>query len=342
MSPVYDSTRQRRLVLLAMMGITIAGGLFFVNFNLLRGAAGLAMMQGLFVLFSLCLLPAVWRTRRIRFWACIYLLPWVAMMLIVLALPESTGISFIWPALLPLVLHFLLGWRLGLLLSLLALAATAKVALWRFGLPADPEDVVLVGNFVIAALAVTIVGLVYDRGREMAEQELHRLAVTDSLTSLPNRMLLASTYHRLEQRAEERGEPLSLLLIDLDHFKTINDRHGHNSGDKALVHFARFLRGVTRSDDFACRLGGEEFLVLLPDSNTDQAVAVARKLRRHLNETPLEHQGQSITFTASIGVAERGRDGENLEDLMRTADRRLYRSKELGRNRVDAGQPDTN
>lgn len=334
MNFVYDSRRQRRIVLLVMMAMTVAACIFFMIFNAMRGQTLLVLVQSMFVLYSLALFPVVLRTRRLRHWALAYLVPWTLIIMMVLALPESTFTSFIWPVLLPLMFHFMLGWRLGLVLSLGALSGAAFFAMQRYGMPETPQEVLYAGNFTVAALVVMILSYVYDRSRELAEVDLRRLAVTDSLTDLPNRTLLEDTFERLAALGQRSKAPLSLLLMDIDHFKKINDRFGHSGGDEVLRKFARFLNDRLRRSDFVCRHGGEEFLVLLPATGLQEAADVAEKIRQSIETLPIEFQNQSIRLTASIGVAQLGPDGEDLESILRVADQRMYACKAGGRNRV--------
>lgn len=339
-TPNYDATRQRRHVMLAMMLLTVVGGIFFAAANFRRGLTDIAVLQAIFVAYSIIMLPVIVRTPRLPFWATVYLLPWVGLLVIVLALPRSTVMTFIWPLLLPLVFYFMLGRRTGLLLSLIGLSSALLVAVHRFGLPQTAEALVYTGNFVLAGIAVLTLAHVYERGHELAERDLRRLAVTDPLTGLANRALLKETFARLRAISDRQRTPLSLLMMDLDHFKRINDRYGHDVGDRVLVSFADFLRQRLRNSDFVCRTGGEEFLVLLPGSDRNRATGVAEHIRWQLEEHPIAHLNQNTPLTLSIGVAEYGHDGRELEDLMRASDQRLYQGKERGRNRVESGLTD--
>jgi diguanylate cyclase (GGDEF)-like protein len=336
MSPAYDSRQQRRVVLLAMMALTILAGTYFAVLNTMRGQIFLALLQSIFVLYSLVLFPVIFRARHLRPWALAYLILWTAMILIVLGMPEATYTSFIWPVLLPLMFHFMLGWRLGLAMSLGALTAAAGIAIHRYGLPQSPQEMIYVGNFVAAALVIMILSYVYERSRELAETDLHRLAVTDSLTDLPNRTLLDETFERLAALSQRQQAPMSLLLMDLDHFKTINDRFGHAGGDEVLQAFSRFLRDRLRRSDFVCRHGGEEFLVLLPATGLDEAAALAEDIRRSTETLPIDFHNEPIRLTVSIGVAELGRDGNDFDAVVSMADKRMYQGKSQGRNQVVA------
>jgi diguanylate cyclase (GGDEF)-like protein len=167
-------------------------------------------------------------------------------------------------------------------------------------------------------------------------EQLAREARTDTLTGLHNRAHAQDLFAAFErQRAE--GRPLALLLVDLDHFKQINDQHGHPAGDAVLRSSAQALRGLLRRSDGLARWGGEEFMAWLPDTDRASALLVAEKTREQL--ALIDHalpQGGSLRVTASVGVAELGR-GEKVDAALERADQALYAAKHAGRNRVAMG-----
>jgi diguanylate cyclase (GGDEF)-like protein len=169
----------------------------------------------------------------------------------------------------------------------------------------------------------------------LANQRNLRLAETraasDALTGLPNRRSANETLQRMAAHAGRSVSPLSAILLDLDHFKALNDSYGHDAGDRALALVGRIISSTIRGSDFAARFGGEEFLVLLPDTDRPGAVLVAEKLRSEIANAELA--GIS-PITASLGVAVLPSDAVEADDLLRKADRALYTAKEGGRNRV--------
>lgn len=171
--------------------------------------------------------------------------------------------------------------------------------------------------------------------------KLQRDAQTDVLTGLSNRRGFEALAVQDLARASALGEPLSLMLMDLDHFKSINDRHGHAAGDVVLQEMARRWRALLRSHDHIARIGGEEFCLLLPGTGIEHAPAIARKLleatRREPVVVPGAGQALPVTVTVSIGVVGLDRCGEevSLETLMAVADSALYRAKENGRDRIE-------
>ena len=164
------------------------------------------------------------------------------------------------------------------------------------------------------------------------------MAITDPLTGLHNRRYMESHLKTLVEEAVQRGKALALLITDIDYFKAVNDSHGHGAGDAVLMEFASRVRENIRGIDLACRLGGEEFVIVMPDTDLAKAYHVAERLRAGIAKRPfaLDGAGASLEVTASIGVSSLERTGDTPESLLRRADQALYRAKRDGRNRVIA------
>ena len=164
------------------------------------------------------------------------------------------------------------------------------------------------------------------------------MAVTDGLTGLHNRRYLDSHLQTLFDRAVARRRPLAVMITDLDRFKTINDTFGHDGGDEVLREFARRLRKNVRGIDLACRFGGEEFVVVMPDTEAGIAEKVAERVRAEIAQTPFRigASGDAISVTVSVGVSSLRRGADTVQDLMKRADIALYEAKNAGRNRVVA------
>jgi len=164
-------------------------------------------------------------------------------------------------------------------------------------------------------------------------------SVTDDLTGLYNSRYLNLVLRRESKRASRSGRPLSLLFLDLDGFKQVNDTHGHLAGSKALVEAAAIIRGSARETDVAARFGGDEFAVILPDTGRDGAVSVAERIRDRINVCQfLASDGLSIHLTASIGVATLPDVAASAEELIRAADVAMYRVKDAGKNGIHIAQ----
>ncbi|MCO6409845.1 diguanylate cyclase [Hoeflea alexandrii] len=167
------------------------------------------------------------------------------------------------------------------------------------------------------------------------ERELIRLAWTDSLTDAMNRHRFMDLAGKEIERTKRRNGELSLLLLDADHFKQINDKYGHAAGDAILKGLVERWTRSLRSHDLIGRIGGEEFSILLPEANAANAICTANRLRKEIAEVPFAFEGQLLRVTVSIGVATLAA-GEDLPSLMQRADRALYRAKEAGRDEVIA------
>ena len=170
--------------------------------------------------------------------------------------------------------------------------------------------------------------------RKQAEAELRRLATVDALTGVFNRRHFVEQGSDLLARAVGGGRPATLLMLDIDHFKRINDGHGHAAGDRILVLVCECLVAGLRPSDLVARLGGEEFAVLLPQTSLEEGHAIAERLRAAVAAIKLTTDNGILSPTTSIGIAQSG-DGENLDSLLRRADHALYAAKSGGRDRVD-------
>lgn len=167
-------------------------------------------------------------------------------------------------------------------------------------------------------------------------RELRFQAMIDSLTGLLNRRAFFLYAEALQNDCKKQQHAMSCLLLDIDYFKTINDRYGHHVGDRALVYLADVLHHSVRSTDLVCRYGGEEFAVFMPSADLARASDLAERLRRRVESKvgPRVLESQNIAVTASIGVASCANSRTRLQTLLKEADRALYTAKRDGRNRV--------
>lgn len=172
---------------------------------------------------------------------------------------------------------------------------------------------------------------------EKANTRLSQQAATDWLTGVANRRQFMKQAKEEFARAQRYGTSLSLLCLDLDHFKKVNDAHGHQVGDRVLKHVTVAMEKSLRPHDLLARVGGEEFQVLLPDSDSQQAAEIAERIRSTLRDKEFKQDGMGIRVTVSVGCAQMGPDGMDIDSLMSIGDQRLYQAKSLGRDRVVAG-----
>jgi two-component system cell cycle response regulator len=176
-----------------------------------------------------------------------------------------------------------------------------------------------------------------DKLRDNVQQSIEA-AITDGLTGLYNRRYMESHLGTLVEQAASRGKPLTTLVLDIDFFKSVNDTHGHDAGDDVLREFATRIKKSIRGIDLACRLGGEEFVIVMPETDMAVATIVAERLRRRIATEPfvIESGAKKLDVTISIGIATLDAPEDNAAAILKRADQALYRAKRDGRNRVVA------
>lgn len=270
----------------------------------------------------------------------------MAMILSMLLLYLITGTSGLYQISNGLVISFfgvsvlaVRGLREWALLFLLPLTAFAGAAVYlditlRDILPLffDPLMMMVIGMIVMEALRRVLTS------EFEARQTLGEMAATDQLTGLLNRRALWPLLNHELQHAQRTGAPFSLILGDLDLFKKVNDTYGHDAGDQVLQETAKRLEGALRRQDALCRWGGEELLVLLPDTDSKGALEVAKKLRASMADSAITAGDNRIHQTISLGVASFHR-GDAIDAVVSRADEALYQAKRNGRNRVEMARP---
>ncbi len=309
------------------------------------------------ILTALCLglFIALWRTRIALVWIELSLFAGVALALLgrlyeILFTPETAldpnhlgafSDLLYWFPFVYILAFLVFGSHRRLLVgSLIFFAASVTLGLthgileWQAN--GDVADLYLLGRFYLANAAYIVLLLVsvrldeqYVRVRTLAETMTH-LAHTDTLVQIANRRELDETIAREINRAMRHRQPLALVLFDLDNFKQVNDTYGHDAGDTVLKETARTVRGLLRIPDLLGRWGGEEFLIVAPQTDSAQARRLAERLQHALANSPLEDVGST---TASFGIAEY-RPPESPEDWLKRADEALYAAKQGGRNQV--------
>jgi len=230
-----------------------------------------------------------------------------------------------------------------LLLGALMASYVALDAYMRRTLPLDVLPPLTLEVMRGINLCTTLLLLAYLSGKYyrlvvQTERQLISLATTDPLTQLYNRRSMTElAQYEIVQR-KRHGDPLSLVLADVDHFKQINDTHGHEMGDRVLTAISEVLRDGIREQDSVARWGGEEFLILMPQASLESARMVADRLREQVSQLKVSHAGQIVQVTMTFGVACHRLD-DRLEQLIHRADMALYQGKDRGRDQVVTGTP---
>ena len=226
------------------------------------------------------------------------------------------------------------------------LLCLGRIPLCLLGPPLSENNLMaqpLIGFFAVEAIVQLIAMSFLQIGMEKERDELHQklAAQTDELTGAANRRSILQRAGTLLASCRDRRLAAAVLLLDLDHFKSINDTFGHDVGDNVLKAAALTLSGVLRKDDLFGRVGGEEFACCLPNTTAAEAAAIAERIRSAMSKLSVMHSGVAIRITVSIGLAFTERAGYRFQDLMKAADAALYEAKARGRDRVEdeAAQP---
>jgi diguanylate cyclase (GGDEF)-like protein len=201
--------------------------------------------------------------------------------------------------------------------------------------PVPSRSAPSLGPSLLLALRAVLEPCAISLDNALALQKAEALSVTDDLTRLYNTRYLNQVLRRETKRASRSGRPVSLLFLDLDGFKRVNDRHGHLAGSKALVEAAAIIRSCARETDVVARFGGDEFSLILPDTGREGAVSVAARIRERIRTAKfLASDGLSIHLTASIGVASLPDAAASAEELLQAADMAMYRVKAAGKDGI--------
>jgi diguanylate cyclase (GGDEF)-like protein len=222
-------------------------------------------------------------------------------------------------------------------LSALPMLLRAGIELASYSFDVDPARGFARNLFFLTGSGLPLVGTIgfLLMCNDRINEQLSRLAMLDPLTGVFNRRTFEERAQHVIAAAARDGRPLSLLAVDIDHFKDVNDEFGHAGGDEALRLVVALMRETLAEGQILSRIGGEEFAVLLPGADEDEARATAERLRRHLENSPVDVEGRELNLKISAGVATLGTGTETLAILLRAADRALYAAKRAGRNRVE-------
>lgn len=312
--------RGKTIIWVAMVSIVVLTPFSFMN--LLHHHYLIAV--GLFLILAILAFNA-WVCLRNRYYPLITLLALVPAITLSLALvfKQQGIIGALWCYPAVISFYFMLPERQAWLANGLIMVMALPFS-WIY------LDHSLASRVIATLLCVSAFSMIFLRVIIGQQRDLHDLAMTDSLTGLSNRVLLHSSLERAQQQFSRSQMPMSLIMLDLDHFKRINDEQGHAEGDRVLKGVGKLLSVRMRGSDKVFRLGGEEFLILLFNTNLGQASLVAESLRSDIESSSFL---PDITVTASAGVAELMK-GEHWREWMKRSDDKLYQAKKEGRNRV--------
>jgi diguanylate cyclase (GGDEF)-like protein len=339
--------------------VALASGSVTAALFMLRGAAENYLTIGIGNSFFIVAFVCFWQgarsfERRRPIWAATIAVPvfWLAICLVPgflenLPLRIVTSSALVATLLALSALEFWRGrdeplasrWPVIFICSSLALFFVSRIPLmglvpFPFGMLPMQPGVLGAFNLFVFAHTLLFAVLVVAMSKERLELEQRTKAQTDPLTGALNRRAFMARGERLLDRHRHDGAPLSLLFLDLDHFKSLNDRFGHSGGDDVLTCFVGLVNSCIRPTDFLFRIGGEEFCCLLPHTGEAQAHHVAERIRRQVEAASVIIAGMPVRATVSIGVASTEVFGHDFEALIRFADGAVYAAKRAGRNRV--------
>ena len=337
-----DDTAAQRFSAVVLYAVSLGIGSVSILLNIAEGNFRLAWALGLFVLTATFVIGWV---RYVK--SSLTILSMISMLLITLAIyvllmhGVSGGYSLFWFFLLPPILVFCMGLRYGTLLFMIFYACLLLVLL-------SPLDFVLVEDYPLAMrvrilcviFGIFILACLAELSRFRLRQALLRAishleqdALVDPLTGLGNRRDFYSSVAWVSAQALRSDIPFSLAFVDVDHFKTVNDIYGHAVGDAVLQHITQILSDNLRSTDRIFRWGGEEFIILMPETQIDEARHISERLRRKVEAATYHNKKTSINVTISLGLY-CGPVGMEIEQQLSQADLNLYEAKHTGRNRV--------
>lgn len=328
-----DGIGQRSLIRI----IFATTGLILWVFCVLLFMVGNYLLASFEAVVGVVLIWGGWRIVRVRNvvpWVYLYLLLIFNFLLYIIVTPGLSSTSFVWVYTFPLMSYLLLGRERGSLLALPFVLLALLLYFTTYPLKLDARSLIDLGNAVLCGVLIIVFVHFYETRRAYAHQQLQKMARTDALTGVVSRGSFQEDLERSILEAQRSNRPLVLVILDVDHFKAVNDQYGHHAGDQALRHICNRLSLRLRQTDLLGRLGGEEFGVLLLNTERDAAVALVEALREQIASAPLVYGEQQIYLTVTMGLAQWPTDGMTAEQLYRCADQRLYRGKAQGRNRL--------
>lgn len=244
----------------------------------------------------------------------------------------------VWFYIVVFVAFMTIGNRAGIITSVLSIIIILfSYWLFELGLSRSTLQGAIIGLVISSILASIHVRVVADFEKKLINKnrELEVLATIDGLTGVVNKRMFSEMAAKYIETACRKKSPLSFLYLDIDHFKTINDEHGHHVGDIMLIKFTEVVRKCLRKSDLLGRVGGEEFAVMLFDTDIDAAQLVAEKIRDVVAKSEYQNENQRVQITTSIGMTKMSSVTDTLEAMQQRADQALYKAKASGRNRVE-------
>lgn len=342
-----DPFLYRRLILTAaLLGITLFAFLAFIIINYTRGNMTLVLIDCITVLITLLSLYLLFVKKNIKQAGLIGTSMLFTFLIVLSVLTKNQEFGLVWTLCFPLFVIPILGKVRGLIMIAIFYCIMLPIVFmgigeWDYGNWSFTSFM----RFTVASLTVVFIAYFFESSTLAAYQlvlsnrakekkyleKLEKLSVTDQLTELYNRRYFDDQFTREQEKVNRYGSQLCLIMVDLDHFKTVNDRYGHQIGDSVLVEFSQLIKQGIRSTDVLSRWGGEKFIALLPETSLANAAIIAEKLRALVEEHMFS---TAEKLTASFGVAQVKKQAEGERQAIQNVDAALYKAKRDGRNRV--------
>lgn len=317
---------------LSMLASVLASCFAIINFA--RDYYAFAVIEIIFSVAIFLIYLQIKKSEDILFWAFFFSALVSLTFLTAMTFARVDITAYGWLFVFPVLYYLLLGSQHGRVLTTLIILLTAFVYGYRFWGDMTFFNVGKLLNFASPLLVVWLFTHIFERSRELAQSDLFRMASHDPLTGLLNRVQLESIFTREYIMSRRRDEALSLIIIDLDYFKKVNDQYGHQVGDQVLCHFARLLNENIRRSDYAFRVGGEEFCIILPGATAATAEGIANKILSSIGKARVNIGNVHLAISFSAGIASIADDGDQFKQLYRKADQRLYQAKRNGRHQI--------
>ena len=324
---------RRGLIRLIFLATSVTLALFAI-LQFFNGNQVLALVE---VLASAVLMYGAMQvvaSRRFHAWVYGYLVAAFSFFLYIIVMPGASSSAFVWVFIMPILSYLLLGRVAGFFLAVPFMLAGGYVFYLQLEALDSARAMIDLLNPASCGVLILVFMHVYETRRSEAQDKLVTMAETDSLTGLSNRSSFRRALERVINECRRNHSRFALVLMDIDHFKRVNDTLGHDAGDEILRHLGQCLTARLRTTDCVGRLGGEEFGLILRDVGVADAYRLANELRERIATSPASYDGKPVTVTASFGIAYWPADAERLNELYQIADQRLYLGKTSGRNRV--------
>ncbi len=342
-----DPFLYRRLMLTAaLLGITLFAFTIFMVINYTRGDTLLVIIDLVTISISLCALYLLFVKKRVKEAGILGTSMLFTFLIVLSYLTKNHEFGLVWTLCFPLFVIPILGKVKGLIMIALFYSVLVPVVFmgigewdngyWSFTsfmrFAASSLTVVFIAYFFESSTIAAYQLVLSNREKEIKYLEkLENLSITDQLTGLYNRRFFDQQFEHEQEKVNRYGMPLCVIMVDIDYFKTINDRFGHQIGDNVLVEFSQLIKQGIRSTDILSRWGGEEFIALLPETSLANAAIIAEKLRKLVEEHVFSTADK---LTASFGVAQVEKRQSTRRNAIQDVDAALYRAKREGRNRV--------